>query len=104
MYLFSTTNLPADVLDRYNQARDRKVFTGQELNTPFAAGNMYHVDGSDRIILADGSLFVIRNDPDWKAINKNPPVCRSDNHTGIQEWYKAFSGVCMENGIYIHPL
>ena len=104
MYLFSTTSLPPDVLDRYDRARARQVLTGQELSSPFAAGNMYHIDGADRVILADGSLFVIHTDPDWKAINKNPPICRSDTHTGIREWYKAFSGVCMENGVYIHPL
>ena len=85
MHLFNSSSLPQDVLTRYNKSRSRCVLTGTELHTLFSTGFQYFKDGLKRLILADGSLFTICLDQDWKALHKSALTCRSDTHTGIHE-------------------
>ena len=101
-YTFNTRGLPADVLTAFTNKMDGGLVTGTSTRTPYAGGNLYHIDG-DRYILADGSLFLAQ-EPNEKGLMKNPPTCEKDHHAGVRQWYQSFTIHCMDHGFYVHPL
>jgi hypothetical protein len=104
MYLFNYKSLPADVATRYlNKKVADGIITGSTVSTRYAAGNFYHEEGTDTIILADGSYFMVQT-PNEKEFVKASISCEDDTHAGVRSWYENFVKACHDYGFYAHPL
>ena len=109
-YAFNTTSLPSDVLLRYNAWKSNKALPGSTIAKKYTSNDWYH-DGNattnnvptERIILADGTLFIVRN-VSYPTLFKLPATrCTDTSHAGIRLWYYALTKSLMDQGIYVHP-
>jgi hypothetical protein len=104
-HTFNVNALPDDVKLRYERRLEHKVVLGSQVTTQFASGNFYYADGTRRLILADGTLYLIPEGPlDEKNLMRNPVACKNDTYYGIRTWYHTFASHCMDHGFYVHPL
>jgi hypothetical protein len=101
-YYFNSSNLPTDVQDRYSKHNNEHFFTKHEIDTPFSHGNAHYYEEHDRIILSDGTLFIIQT-PDEKRFRAHPPICFDTSPSGLRQWYNLFTRTAMDYGFYIHP-
>jgi len=100
---FDPLLLPTDVRLRWERHRDRKVVLSVGAG-PFTTNNKrWYIDGSDRLILADGTLFLLRT-PWEKGLFNDPVTCKDDSPAGVRTWYRNFTMHCMDHGYYCHPL
>ena len=102
-YVFDDRTLPVDVKQRYIRFKEKKVILGQTVNTPYDNGLRYYLDGTERLFLADGSLFVIQNDFSEKGLLRDPVVCKDDSHQGLRAWYVTLTRHANDHGFYVHP-
>ena len=103
-YLFNAANLPADVKKRWEDKKNRVYITGSTVGSPFQGGHRYHLDGSDRLILSDGTFFLISEFPREKEFLRNLLTCKDDTHSGIRAWYETFGQHARDHNLYVHPL
>lgn len=107
--LFNYNSLPADVKRRYTAKLDERVLTGTLIATKFTpvpGSNMstsYHQHDADKIILADGTLFVLQ-ELNTKGLLRAQVQCSDTTPQGIRAWYNIFSQACFDHGFYCHPL
>lgn len=105
---FNYNALPSDVKTRYENKTANGIITGDEVATPYSAadsgGHRYHIDGADRLILADGTLFILGQAPNEKALIKAEIYCEDESNAGLRTWYENILGpTCRLYGVYIHP-
>jgi len=79
---FNCTALPTDVRKRCVRRCDEEVILKSQVTNPCASGNMCCLDGTNRLIPADGLLFVASLIPDEKNLLRNPITCKDDSHQG----------------------
>jgi len=104
-YLFNHRALPTDVEEAYLRRKSGRVLTKTLLTGNFAGGNRYYEDSTERIILHDGSLFVLSpTGPNHKELLRNSVVCKDDSHQGVRSWYETLMRHCFTHGFYVHPL
>lgn len=60
--------------------------------------------GLDKIFLPDGTLFIVQDHPNEKALMKASVRCEDDTFAGIRSWYANFVQECHDYGFYVHPL
>lgn len=115
-YLFDHRLLPdhggdLSVRARYTHNRDGGMIKGNVVSQPFpvdpaagpgAVAHYYHTDGPERIILADGTLFINQN-TDEKGLLRSPVNCIDDTFTGIRAWYPHLMRHLHDHGFYCHP-
>ena len=102
--LFNSANLDPDVKARYDHKLAKGLILGRSI-VPFSStGHYFAQDGSDRIILADGSLFYHVDDPDIKNLHRSPPKCTDPTFSGVRQWYQTFQQHVVDYGIYCHPM
>jgi hypothetical protein len=65
-------------------------------------GYFYHEDGIDRLILRDGTFFLM-NSQDERKFLKEPVPCTDDSHMGIRNWYGQVALHAVSHGYYVHP-
>jgi hypothetical protein len=103
-HLFNYRVLPSDVRSCYQHKLTNALILGSWVKHPFAAGNFYHLEGVDKIILSDGTLFVHTNALNEKDLLKAPLSCDDDTPAGVRSWYSKFVQCCIDYGFYAHPL
>lgn len=104
LYTFNYKNLPQDVQTRYlNKVKNRPIL-GSTVSAPYSHGNFHHLEPPDKLVLADGTVFILNNPPNDKDLFKAPLTCDDDTHAGIRSWYAKFVQYCMDYGYYVHPL
>jgi hypothetical protein len=101
--LFNSKALPSDVLTRYENKMHGGLISGTMAKSPFAGGFLYHLEGSDKLILSDGTFFLIQT-PNEKGLFKAIVSCEDDTYSGIRSWYDNFAKACHDYGYYVHPL
>ncbi|KAG7369941.1 hypothetical protein IV203_027687 [Nitzschia inconspicua] len=99
--IFNPGNLPTDVLDCYQRHRNNKVFT-PALLTQFDGGVFYHEDGVDRLILRDGTFFVMSREDERNFLREFVP-CVDDSPIGLRLWYHQVVRHAHSHGYYVHP-
>lgn len=102
-YTFNPANLPPDVQQRYSNKTADGLIRRNIIRAPYASGFRYHLEDTDKLILADGTLYVIQP-PDEKGLTKAVLNCTDTSPTGIREWYTYFTNSCHSFGYYVHPL
>ena len=102
--IFNYRQLPADVRERYEAKLKDDLLLGSVVTKPFASGYFYHLESVDKIILADGTIFVHTTPLNDKDFLKSPLACDDDSPAGIRSWYPKFVLFCMDHGFYAHPL
>jgi hypothetical protein len=102
--LFNHRTLPPDVLTRYLDKLHDKPILGSITRTPFAAGYLHHFEVPDKIILADGTIFIMHPTPNEKELLKANISCDDTTFAGLRSWYSRLVRCCMDYGFYIHPL
>ena len=101
--LFNSNALPSDVFIRYENKMKNGTILGNTVKTKYSNDHYYHLEGTDKIILADGTLFIIQT-PNEKGLFKATVTCEDDTHAGIRAWYANFAKACHDYGFYVHPL
>lgn len=102
--IFNTRNLPADVRTHFENKQKGGLVLGITVKTPYGNSYFYHLEGSDKIILSDETLFVKIPIPNEKALFKAMVSCNDDTHAGIRNWYQKFAQACYDYGFYCHPI
>ena len=102
-YTFDPRALPTDVREAYHRSRSRSVVTKTMVHGNFVGGNRYHLDGQ-RLILRDGTLFLMDQPLDEKGLLRDPVLCFSDTQAGIRLWYTALQQHTMDHGYFVQPL
>ena len=110
-YVFSPSTFPPDVLTRYENWRDKKIMPGSLIKQEYSTDDYYFQDpsgvvkggGSERIVLADGTLFLCR-DVSYNTLLKLPATkCTDTSHSGLRVWYYTITKQLMDHGVYVHP-
>jgi len=104
IHTFNHAALPADVRERCIRRRDKKVVLHRHVTNPHRSGNLCCLDGTDCLILPDGTLFIIPTTPDEKALLRDPITCKDDTHQGIRTWHETFARHAGDRGFCVHPL
>jgi len=112
-YVFNPGSLPADVLLRYQRKTQNRVILGSTIKKSFDPlvtptgtaphGFMYYQDGPERIILADGTLYIVQV-PNEKGLFRQPVRCADDTHAGVRNWYQVFTQHVMDHGFFVLPI
>ena len=102
-YTFNPRNLDSDVQEAIDRFRSGSIITLTHINGNFANGHRYAEDGQ-RLILRDGTLFLMDQGLDEKGLLREPIVCDSDSPVAIRTWYKSLQRHAIDHGIYVHPL
>lgn len=109
-FLYNTTRLPSDVRTRYESKLAKNLITGRLLHQPFLPSDgssvrfHYHNDANRALILSDGSLFMLNQTLNRKALLTAEIWCEDDTYAGVRGWYEGIlQPVCMSLGLYIHP-
>ena len=99
-YTFNYRALPTSVMARYLNKVEHKPICGEDLKVFDGNNRRYYVDGTDRIILADGTLFVMgmNNHASEKEMLRNPITCKDDTYQGLRTWYETFAQHAMDHG------
>ncbi|GAX10430.1 hypothetical protein FisN_21Lu161 [Fistulifera solaris] len=100
--LFNVNDLTADVRLRYDAKLRGDPLIGSTLRTRYAHGLRYATCGPQRIITADGTLFVLKGIDD-RNFFRDYVVCRSDTFAGYRQWMHALVTFAMGHGVYVHP-
>ena len=61
-----------------------------------------HYDDTDKLILADGTLF-LNQELNEKDLLCNPVCCEDSTHTGTCTWCKSFQQLLHDHGFCAHP-
>ena len=101
--MFMSSSLPSDVLTRYKNRLDGGLISGTMAKSHYSSGHLYHLEGADKLILSDGTFFLIQI-PNEKGLFKAIVSCEDDTHSGIRSWYNNFTRACHDYGYYVHPL
>ena len=101
--LFNSKALPPDVLSRYENKLNGGLISGAIVKSHYSGGFMYHLEGSDKLVLAGGMFFLIQT-PNEKGLFKASVSCEDDSHSGLRSWYENFTKACHDYGYYVHPL
>ncbi len=104
LWTFNPAGLPGDVRTRYDHKKDNLPILGSTVTTPYAGGNYYHLEGTDKLVLADGTFFLKLPTPDEKGLLRDPVYCEKDTYAGIRSWYQLFTQHAHVHGFYVHPL
>ena len=102
-YFFNPSALDPDVKEAYERYRDGRVVTSARVSGPFTNGHRYAIDGQ-RLILRDGTLFLMDQPLDEKGLLRDPVVCTDDSLAGIRAWYNTLVRHAIDHGVYVHPL
>lgn len=102
-YTFNPATLPRDVRRAWERFQENAPVRRSEVEGEFDSGNRYYIDGSERLFLRDGSLFLMSTELDVKGLLRDPVTCKDDSHQGLRSWYQTFMRHCMDNGFYVHP-
>ena len=73
------------------------------VTTPYSNGYLYYPEGTDKLILADGTMYII-HEPNEKSFIKASCHCDNDTHASLRAWYNMFTQVAHDYVYYIHPL
>lgn len=84
MMLFNVNNLPTDVRMGYDNKQKGCLILGLTVKTPYSTGHFWHMEGLDKLILADGTVFVKVAVPNKKALFKATMSCDNDTHAGVR--------------------
>jgi len=103
MYTFNPASFPADVRLRYENKLKKGLILGSSTRTPYSTGYMYHAHGTDKLVLSDGTLFIMQ-EPNEKEMLKAQIYCDNNTHAGIRSWYSNLVQVLHDYGFYAHPL
>jgi hypothetical protein len=68
----------------------------------FTGGHYYHEDGIDRLILRDGTFFLM-NSQDERNFLKEPIPCTNHSHMGLRNWYGQLVLHAVSHEYYVHP-
>ena len=105
LYMFNSAGLPPDVALCFEAKSEHKLISKTTLSTPFSTGNMYYLQGTHHLVLANGMVYVA---PDGqineKDVLKNPMTCKDDTPSGVHQWYEVFVSHVMGHHVYAHPL
>lgn len=104
LYNFDSRTLPSDVLARYKNKLNHGLILGSTIRKPYAGGHFYHLEGTDKSVLADGALLFIGSMPNEEALTEANVYCKDDTPRGVREWYNNFARACHHYGFYAHPL
>ena len=102
-YTFDPRNLDPDVREAYARFRSGTIITKTHITGPFLNGQRYAEDGQ-RLILRDGTLFLMDQGRDENGLLRDPPVCKSDTPAATRAWYNSLQRHAIYHGIYVHPL
>ncbi|MDX1409856.1 MAG: hypothetical protein R3330_17020, partial [Saprospiraceae bacterium] len=106
-FVFNHDALPAPVRERrQNMIQKKPVCSNMVVPCEDAAGaplNCHHMDGSDRITLADGTLFVVLV-PDIKGLCREPPPCTDTTPAGMRAWCPSLQRHALNHGFHVHGL
>lgn len=103
LFTFNHNILPPDVKLRYTNKLDKGLIVGSTTRSPFATGHLYHLENPDKLVLADGTMFIMQT-PNEKGLMKAQISCEDDTHSGVRAWYDNFVQACHDFGFYAHPL
>ena len=93
-----------DVRTRWERHNEHRVITRSLVTARFSSGYRYHLDGTQRLFLPDGSLFLISNAPSEKGLLRDPILCKDATHQGVRQWYETFTRHATDHGFYVHPI
>jgi len=99
-HLFSTTNLPTDVLTRYQAREQEKPIIKSDLQ-PYHSGYLHHMHGTGQIILLDGNVFPLIPINE-KAFRLSFPSLTGLDDESIRQWYLQATRHCHQHGVYMH--
>jgi hypothetical protein len=95
---------PNDVKARYDRKQSNQPVMYSHVFQPITDnGFRYYLDGTDRLILADGTLFILQ-ERDEKGVVKDPVRCHDDSKAGIRTWYVNFAQHLHDHGYFAMPL
>lgn len=100
---FNPNVLDSDVRQRYDNKYNDGNILGSVVKSKYNAGNYYNLVNPKTLILADGTIYFIR-DPNIKEYMRTECTCLSDKPSAIRSWYNLFAQTSNEYGFYIHPL
>ena len=103
-YVFNEAGLPRDVRRRWERRQQHKVILCTTVRTRYSNGLRYYLDGTKRLFLSDGTLFIFKDSPDEKNLLRDPITCKEDTHAGLRLWYGNFVQHCMDHGYFVMPL
>ena len=101
--LFNPAVLDPDVRESYMHRRENKIITKDRVSGNFDNGLRYAENGQ-RLILRDGTLFIMDQPLDEKGLLREPVTCHEDTHAGIRLWYVTLMRHAINHGVYVHPL
>ena len=102
-YTFDPRRLDPDVQEAYSRSRSGSIITLTHIKGTFLNGLRYAVDGQ-RLILRDGTLFLMDQGLDEKGLLREPVVCNSDSPVAVRSWYTSLQRHAIDHGVYVHPL
>ena len=102
-YTFDPRRLDPDVQEAYGRSRSGSIITLTHIKGTFLNGQRYAVDGQ-RLILRDGTLFLMDQGLDEKGLLCEPVVCNSDSPVAVRSWYTSLQRHPIDHGVYVHPL
>ena len=103
MWTFNDRALPNDVRIRFNIKKNQGLIAGNTIAQPYQGGFRYHLQGNENLDLADETLYIMQN-PDIKAIMRDPVSCEDDTHAGVWAWYSSSTQFMYDQGFYVHPI
>eukprot|EP00980_Cylindrotheca_fusiformis_P016211 scaffold4817_cov107-Cylindrotheca_fusiformis.AAC.1 len=101
-FMFNTNILPPDVQDRYQIKMKKGLITaGKMISTLYNDGHLYWFDGKDRLLLADGTIFIL-SDIDEKGIKKKLNIrCNDSTIAGICSFYMSIERAFLNLGVWL---
>ena len=103
LWTYNPAGLPGDVRARYDNKMNGGLILGNSI-IPYVGGYYHHLELPDKIICADGTLYLIPTETNEKGLRRDPVLCRDDTLAGIRNWYVPFQQHLFDNGYYCHPL
>ena len=101
-WTFNPAALPSDARGAWQNKNDGGLILGSKVRAKFASGGYYELDGSDRLVLKDGTLYIMQ-EPNEKELFRSPVCCDDDTYVGVRNWYNSFGEHLRSHGFYAHP-
>ena len=124
IYIFNHSVLRDDIRQRYLNRLAKKPMSKVIINTAYstdtigvratvpcffypdmqlAAGTTRGTQGLERVICADGTLFVVRSIK-YSTVQKLPATkLKTNSFVGIRTWYDELMNTMHDHGVYVHP-
>ena len=104
LFTFNSRALPPDVQNRHDKKKDGHDTLGSMVRTPCANGNFHHLEGTDKIVLSDGTVFIIQDTLCEKGHLECTCPCEDNTHAGVRAWCNEFVQISHDCGCHMHPL